>query len=156
MRLHLVIPRNDLRVARRRRTAVARASSSSITTAAGSALLLRLVLVLVVLLGRGPRGAVVHVARRLGRLGVGALLRLVSLGALLLRLAVAAVVDEDVDAAVLRVLRDVLVVVVVGRLGVFGDDVPGVEEAGNVAEDEKEDVDDRVGGADAALYPDCL
>ena len=91
-------------------------------------------------------------------------------------LAVAAVVDKHVDAAVLGVLRDGLVVVVVGGLGVLGDDVPGVEEAGDlgwrrvlvgdgvggeegrgtyVAEDEEEDVEDRVGGAYTALYPDC-
>jgi hypothetical protein len=64
------------------------------------------------------------------RLGLGVLLLLVAL--LLGRLAVAAVVDEDVDAAVLGVLREVLVVVVVGRFRVLGDDVPGVEEAGDL------------------------
>lgn len=132
MCLHLVIPRNNRRVARRGRTAVARPGIRR------GALLLRLVLLLVVLLlGRagGTRtvaaavGAVVHVALRLG-LGVGALLGLVALRGL----AVPAVVHKDVDAAVLRVLREVLVVVVVGRLGVFGDDVPGVDEAGELRE----------------------
>ncbi len=51
----------------------------------------------------------------------------------LLGLAVAAVVDKDVDAAVLGVLGEVGVGVVVGGLGVLGDDVPGVEEAGKLA-----------------------
>jgi hypothetical protein len=67
------------------------------------------------------------VALRLG-LGAGALLGLVALR----RLAVPAAVHKDVDAAVLGVLRDVLVVVVVGRLGILGDDIPGVEEAGEL------------------------
>lgn len=46
----------------------------------------------------------------------------------------------------------VLVVVLVGELG---DDVPCVEQAGDESKDAKEDVDDGVGGADAALDPDC-
>jgi hypothetical protein len=36
----------------------------------------------------------------------------------------------------------------------FRDDVPGVQEAGDVAEHAEEDVDDGVGGADATLDPD--
>jgi hypothetical protein len=76
------------------------------------------------------RCAVVHVALRLG-LGVLLLLVALLLGVGWL-LAVAAVVDEDVDAAVLGVLREVLVVVVVGGFGVLGDDVPCVEEAGDL------------------------
>ena len=47
----------------------------------------------------------------------------------------------------------VVVVVVVG-FGVEGDDVPGVEEAGDVAEGAEEDVDEGVGGADAGFDPD--
>ena len=47
----------------------------------------------------------------------------------------------------------VVVVVVVG-FRVEGDDVPGVEEAGDVAEGAEEDVDEGVGGADAGFDPD--
>lgn len=131
MVLHLMIPRNNLRIARGRRAAIARPGLC------GRALLLRLVLVL---LGRRSiAGAVVHVALGLGWLRVGALLRLVALRLLLLLAPAAAAaaaavraVDKDVDAPVLGVLRHALVVVVVGRFGVLGDDVPGVEEAGDL------------------------
>ena len=127
MILHLMIPRDNLRVARGRRAAVTGPGLS------GRALLLRLVL----LLGRrGVAGAVVHVALGLGRLRVGALLRLVALRLLVLAAAAAVAamraVDKHVDAPVLGVLRDALVVVVVGGFGVLGDDVPGVEEAGDL------------------------
>ena len=37
---------------------------------------------------------------------------------------------------------------------VFGNYVPGVQEAGEVAEDEEEEVEEGVGGADAAFDPD--
>lgn len=61
--------------------------------------------------------------------------------------------DIDVgDTAALLVLRQRLVLV--GRLGVLCDDVPSVQKAGDVAEDGEEDVDDRVGAANAALDPD--
>ena len=188
MILHFMIPRHDLRITRRRRAPVPASARSGL----GRPLLLRLMVLLLPLplcmaLRRRPRpgGAVVHVIvllllMRFGRrllllvmlgmeLGLG--LALVALAAA----AMAAVVDKDVDAAVLGVLGEGLVVVVVGRLGVLGDDVPGVEEAWDlwrarvlvgldwgrkeetyVAQDEEEDVDDRVGGADAAFYPDCL
>ena len=46
-----------------------------------------------------------------------------------------------------------LVFVVVG-FRVEGDDVPGVEEAGDVAEGAEEDVDEAVGGANARFDPD--
>ena len=46
-----------------------------------------------------------------------------------------------------------LVFIVVG-FGVEGDDVPGVDEAGDVAEGAKEDVDEAVSGADAGFDPD--
>lgn len=49
---------------------------------------------------------------------------------------------------------DGLVVIVVG-FGVFGYDVPGVKEAGDVAEGAEEDVYDGVGGAESDFYPDC-
>ena len=45
-------------------------------------------------------------------------------------------------------------VLVVVRFRVEGDDVPGVEEAGDVAESAEEDVDEAVGGADARFDPD--
>jgi hypothetical protein len=66
----------------------------------------------------------------------------------------AASVDEDVgDAAALPVLREGLVVVAV-VLGELGDDVPGVDEARDVAEDAEEDVDEGVTAAEAAFDPD--
>lgn len=50
--------------------------------------------------------------------------------------------------------RDGLVVgVIVVRLGVFEDDVPGVEETGDVAQTAEGEVDDGVGGADAYFDP---
>lgn len=59
-----------------------------------------------------------------------------------------AVVDEDVDAAtvtpVLGVVGALVVLVVVGEVGVFGYNVPGVDEAGEIAQYEEKDVDDRV------------
>ena len=39
-------------------------------------------------------------------------------------------------------------------IGVFGDDVPCVEEAGEVAEGAEGEVDEGVGGADADFDPD--
>lgn len=86
-----------------------------------------------------PR-AVVH-----GAVGVRLLVIVASGGAVLL--------DVDVgDAAALAVARQGLVLV--GGLGELGDDVPGVEEARDEAEAAEEDVDERVGAADAALDPD--
>ena len=41
------------------------------------------------------------------------------------------------------------------RLGVEGDDVPGVQKAGKITQHAEEDVDDRVGTADARFYPNC-
>ena len=58
------------------------------------------------------------------------------------------------DAAILAlVVGDGLVFVVVG-FRVEGDDIPGVEETGDVAEGAEEDVDEAVGGADAGFDPD--
>lgn len=126
MVLNLMIPRHNLCVARRWSAAIARPGLG------GRALFLGLVVVL--LLGRRRvAGAVVHVALRLGRLRVSGLLRLVALCLLPVAAAVAVrAVDEHVDAPVLGVLRDALVVVVVGGFGVLGDDVPGVEKAGDL------------------------
>ena len=50
------------------------------------------------------------------------------------------------------VIGYVLVFVVVG-FRVEGDDVPSVQEAGNVAEGAEQDVDEAVGGADAGFDP---
>lgn len=58
------------------------------------------------------------------------------------------------DSAAFAVIGDGLVFV--GGLGELGDDVPGVKKAGDEAEDAEEDVDERVGAADAALHPDCI
>lgn len=149
--LHLVVARDDGGVARRRGA-----------VAAALAVLLLLLLLGGGRGGRGAGGAVV---------GVGVLALGLGMG-----LALGLAVDEDVgDAAGFAVLVDRLVLV--GRLGEFGDDVPGVDEAGDlepgvlvevvspavrvggtgtyIAEDEEEDVDEGVGGADAALHPDC-
>lgn len=61
--------------------------------------------------------------------------------------------DIDVgDSAIFAVAREGFVFV--GRLGELGNNVPGVEEAGDVAEDAEEDVDEGVCAADAALDPD--
>lgn len=88
----------------------------------------------------GALGAVVHA---LGRLRLGLL------GVLALR-----ALDVDVgDAAALAILGERLVLV--GRLGVLGDDVPRVKQAGDEAEHAEEDVDEGVGATDAALDPDC-
>ena len=40
-------------------------------------------------------------------------------------------------------------------IGVFGDDVPGVEEAREVAEGAEGEVDEGVGGAETDFDPDC-
>lgn len=56
-------------------------------------------------------------------------------------------------ASALAVLRQGLVLV--RRLGVFRDDVPRVEKAGEVAEDAEEDVDEGIGAAETDLDPDC-
>jgi len=55
------------------------------------------------------------------------------------------------DAGRLGVLRQDAVDL---RVGVFGDDVPAVEEARQEAEHAEEDVDEGVGGAEAGFYPD--
>lgn len=44
--------------------------------------------------------------------------------------------------------------VLVWRLRIFGNDIPGVDQAGDVTEDAEENVDDGVGATDSALDPD--
>jgi hypothetical protein len=102
------------------------------------------------------------------RLGLGLGLGMLGRRAVVLRPTVGAVVhggmlmglgllarralDVDVgDAAALAAGEGL---VLVGRLGVLCDDVPGVQEAGQEAEDSEADVDEGVGAADAALDPD--
>ena len=46
--------------------------------------------------------------------------------------------------------------VVAGFFGVFGDYVPGVQQAGDEAEAAEGEVDEGVGAADAGFDPDCL
>lgn len=106
----------------------------------GNALLLRL-RGRVVLRRAAALGAVVHAPVGL-RLGLLALLTVMLAGRHL---------DVDVgDAFIVARKRLVLV----RRLGVLCDDVPSVQEAGEVAEDGEEDVDEGVGATDAALDPD--
>lgn len=137
--LDLIVAHDDLGVARRRGLVVARPLASvgvvALRRRRGGAGAVAL------------RGAVAHVALA-GRL------RLPLAAGPLRPAAVLVLLDDDVGhAAVLRV-ADALVVAVVG-LWVLGDDVPGVEEAREKAEDAEEDVDDGVGAADSALDPDC-
>lgn len=44
--------------------------------------------------------------------------------------------------------------VLVGGFGVFGNDVPGVQETRDKAENTKKNVDERIGAADATFDPD--
>ena len=61
--------------------------------------------------------------------------------------------DVDVsDLAVFGILADGLVR---GDVGVFGDDVPGVQEAGEEAKTAEGEVDEGVDGAEAGFHPDC-
>lgn len=68
---------------------------------------------------------------------------------------VVVVVVWSLSLQIRRVLVDVvdlgLVVDGVGR--VFGDDVPRMDQSGEVAEDTEEDVDEGVGGADSSSDP---
>jgi len=97
--------------------------------------------------GGGVLRAVVHVVATV--LG----LRL-KLGLLVLSLVLALwALDVDVgNTTALAIIRDGLVLV--GRLGEFGNDVPGVEETWDVSEDAEQNVDERVCAADSALDPD--
>lgn len=56
-----------------------------------------------------------------------------------------------------RLVGTALEVVVAGggRVRVLGDDVPGVQQAGDEAEGAEEDVDQGVGGAEAGFDPYC-
>lgn len=61
--------------------------------------------------------------------------------------------DVDIgDSAPLAISRERLVLV--WWLGVLGDDVPGVQQAGDQAENAEEDVDQGVCAADTAFDPD--
>lgn len=95
----------------------------------------------------GVLRAVVHVIATV--LGLRLWLRL-----LVLCLVVALrALDVDVgNTAALTIIRDGLVLV--GRFGEFGNDVPGVEETRDVSEDAEQNVDERVCAADSALDPD--
>lgn len=133
MRLHLVVSR-DRGCIRRRGLAVR--TSGTVVRRSRHTVLLRL-------RSRGGGGgvgtAVVHAA-------VGLRLVLAAAGGRL---------DVDVgDAAAALAAVAVQRLVLVGRLGELGDDVPGVQQARDVAEEAEQDVDERVGAADAALDPD--
>ena len=57
------------------------------------------------------------------------------------------------DSSILAlIVGNALVFVIVG-FGVEGDDVPGMQQAGNVAEGAEKDVDEAVSGADAGFDP---
>lgn len=139
-RLDLVVSSDDLGI-RRRDTVVIRAAFASIHDTLllrGRSGLAR---------SRGVLCAVVHVVVAAAAIVLGLRLRL---GLLLVALRA---LDVDVgNAAALSIVRDGLVLV--GRLGEFGDDVPGVEKAWDVSEDAEQDVDERVCAADSALDPD--
>lgn len=143
-RLDLVVSSHNLRI--RRRHALVLRAALAISTARHTLFLLpRLLLLLLLLLRRRLRAtalsAVVHIVLLSRRL------------VLLLRPGWAVVLHVHIrHAAALAVVRQRLVLV--RRLGVFGDDVPGVQQARDVAEDAEEDVDEGVGAADAALDPD--
>jgi hypothetical protein len=112
--LHLVVTSGDDGSVARRRGAVTAALAG----------------VVVLLGGRGPRGAVVDVAGGGEGLGAAGALLLLALGAGVFLALGLAVVDVDVDAAGLAVAAEALVFV--GWVGVFCDDVPGVNQAGNL------------------------
>ena len=97
--------------------------------------------------GGGVLRAVVHVVATI----LGLRLRL---GLLVLCLVMALrALDVDVgNTAALAIIRNGLVLV--GWLGEFGNDVPGVKKTGDVSEDAKQNVDERVCAADSALDPD--
>jgi hypothetical protein len=58
----------------------------------------------------------------------------------------------DICDSALRVLRDALVL---DRVGELGDNIPGVQQTGNVTKHAQEDVDETVGAADSGPDPDC-
>jgi hypothetical protein len=60
--------------------------------------------------------------------------------------------NHVIDSPAFGILREGFVVEVVG---VFGNNVPGVQEAGDVAERAEEEVEQGVEGAETALDPDC-
>ena len=129
--LHLVIARNGFSIGRRYTPTitVARARRALVLTLCGLAR------------GAAALRAVVHAATRV-------------VLSLWLGLARRRRIHVDVgDATALAVLRELIVVV--RALGELGDDVPGVQEAGDETETAEEDVDERVGAADASLDPDC-
>lgn len=89
--------------------------------------------------------------RRIHRLHSPVALRRLLLLLLSLRGAIRLNIDVCDAAAGLGILREDVVGL---QLGVLGDDVPGVQEAGDETEHTEEDVDERVGGAEAGLDPD--
>lgn len=96
-------------------------------------------------------GAVVHVSLSLGLLVLVGTLLVATTG-----LVAVLIVDKDIDALTTFNTAGLIGVVVEWRGRVLRDDVPGVQEAGQEAEDAEEEVDEGVGGADAGFYPDCF
>ena len=64
------------------------------------------------------------------------------------------VVGDDAPLRITSVARTAVLVVVV-RIRILEDDVPGVNDAGNTAQHAQRDVDQRVGAAETAFDPDC-
>jgi hypothetical protein len=149
-RLDLVVASNNVGVRWRNSFVIVGAALAGIR---GAGVLLGLLGLRRVVLSRvagSALGAVVHASVLSTRLLCLLMLLRVRL---LVRLLVVGRLDIDVgDAAALIVLRQRLVLV--GRLGVSRNDIPGVEKARNITEDRQEDVDERVGAADTALDPD--
>lgn len=107
------------------------------------------------LLGRRVRragsvlGTVVHVSG-VARVGLGLRLWLLVVLTVLVRTWWALDVDVG-DAVALAILGQRLIFV--GWLGILGDQIPCVNEAGNVAKTAEEDVDKRISTAETALDP---
>ena len=86
------------------------------------------------------------------RCSVG-LLWLALLGALGAVVALSRLVGDVVIGDATLGIRHSLVVIVF--FWVFCDNVPGVDQARNKSQAAEEDIDERIGGAQAALHPDC-
>lgn len=91
---------------------------------------------------RGGRASVVALRRAIAHVSLAGRLGLLTLAAGALRpAAVLVLLDDDVGHAAMLRVTDALVVAIIG-LGELGDDVPGVEEPREEAEDAKENVND--------------
>lgn len=91
---------------------------------------------------RGGRASVVALRRAIAHVSLAGRLGLLTLAAGTLRpAAVLVLLDDDVGHTAMLRVTDAFVVAIVG-LGELGDDIPGVEEAWEEAEDAEKDVND--------------